>query len=848
MSLDDEVRDHLERETEDNIARGMAPEEARRAGLRKFGNVTRVKEEAREVWRRVWLDQLLQDLRYGCRTLRRNPGFAAVVILTLALGIGMTTAIFSVVNAALLRPLPYPNPQRLVWLDSYDPFIKHSYIDSYDFYHWRDLGQSYTAMAAYSHQQAALATRGDARKISGLLIGGDFWRITGAHAALGRLPGPDEQGAIAISWDLFQKQFAADPRTVGSSALLDGLPVTIRGVLPKSFRFEFPAWWQATEPGPVEAYFPLTRPSTSQYSRGAQAVAALKSGSDLQRAQAELEVLEKHVFETRPNRPRGALLPKVRVEPLEQTITRSVRPALLLLLAAGVFVLLIASVNIANLLLSRATVRQRGIAIRAAVGAGRMRVMRQQLVESIVLALAGCAAGLAVARAATAMLIRLSPYAIPRLVETSVDGRVLAFAVFVSIGTGVLFGAGPVLALWRINLHDALKAGARASSGRRGTRLRKLLVACELTLATILLTGAGLMLESFWRMYARPPGFAPEKVLLMKFSLAGPQYAADSARDRYKSDLLRRLEAMPGVEATGIGNWFFIDGAPAFPSDPSRDQRHVVRMTVISPGYLKALGVPLIEGRWLRDDDGGDTVMLNQSMAREAFRDRDPIGRKLFVTDPAPTVVGLVADLKYSQLDQQAPAEIYAGFQQFLRSLAGGTIAVRTFGDPLTLAPAIRKVISGIDPSQPVYNIQTLEQALSDSIAPRRFNLFLLGSFAASALLLAIVGIYGAIAYSVAQRTREIGVRLALGAERGSVVCMVVREGMSVALAGIAAGLAAALGLAPVIAKLLYNVKPNDPWTLGAVALTLAGTALAACCGPALKAAWIDPGVALREE
>jgi putative ABC transport system permease protein len=272
-----------------------------------------------------------------------------------------------------------------------------------------------------------------------------------------------------------------------------------------------------------------------------------------------------------------------------------------------------------------------------------------------------------------------------------------------------------------------------------------------------------------------------------------------------------------------------------------------VRMSVVSPGYLKALGVRLVKGRWLQDPDGGDIVMLNESMAREAFGNRDPIGRKLSVTDPAPKVVGLVGDLRYSQPDQPPPAEIYVGFRQFLQFLRGSTVALRTSGNPLALAPEIRKLISDIDPSQPVYNIQTLEQALADSIAPRRFNLFLLGSFAAAALLLAIVGIYGAIAYSVAQRTREIGVRLALGAERSGVVRMVVREGMSVALAGIAAGLAAALDLAPVIAKLLYDVKPNDPWT-GAVTLTLAGTALADCCGPALKAAWIDPGVTLRKE
>jgi predicted permease len=392
MTLDDEIRDYLERETRDNIERGMAPDEARHAALRKFGNVTRVKEETREVWRRIWLDQLAQDMRYGCRTLWRNPGFAAVVILTLALGIGMTTAIFSVVEAVLLRPLGYPNAERLVWLANYDSFLKHSMIDLADFREWQVRARSYKAMAAYSYNQAALATAAEASNVAGVLIAGDFWSMTGARPALGRLFAPDEQGAIVLSWDLFQRQFHGDPRVVGSSVSLDGHPATIAGILPKSFRFEFPAWWQATNPQPVEAYFPFS-PATGIERRGGLAVAALKPGVALPQAQAELDVLEKSIFYAKPNRPPTMLPPNPQVEPLREAIIHSARPALLLLFAAGAFVLLIAAVNIANLLLSRATVRQREIAVRAAVGAGRMRVMRQLLTESLILALAGGAAG-----------------------------------------------------------------------------------------------------------------------------------------------------------------------------------------------------------------------------------------------------------------------------------------------------------------------------------------------------------------------------------------------------------------------------------------------------------------------
>jgi putative ABC transport system permease protein len=439
---------------------------------------------------------------------------------------------------------------------------------------------------------------------------------------------------------------------------------------------------------------------------------------------------------------------------------------------------------------------------------------------------------------------------VPRLLETSFDTRTLAFALLVSVSAGLLFGAGPALVLWRANLHDALKAGARSSDGPRGMSLRRVLVGAELALAMVLLAGAGLMLKSFWRMNARPAGFAPERVLVMRLNLAGPAYAGKPEKERYFRELVRRLASAPSVEAAGIANWVGFIGELAFPNDPS-SKRRVLRFTMGSSGYLRAIGMRLIRGRWLSDNDPANDMLLNESMAREAFGRADPVGRTMSLfTAPAPksVVVGVVSDLKYSQLDQPAQPEIYTGLQQFVQFMSGGTIAVRTTGDPLTLAPAIRKLISGIDPSQPVYNMQTLEQFLADSIAPRRFNLFLLGSFAAAALLLAIVGIYGAIAYSVVQRTREMGVRLALGAERGRVILMVVREGMGVALAGIGAGLAAAFGLAPLMANLLYDVRPTDPWALSAVAAVLALIALAACFAPALKAASIDPVVALRYE
>jgi len=843
-TLDDDIRDHIERETRDNIERGLPPEEARHAALRKFGNITRVKEDAREVWSRVWLEQLLQDMRYGLRMLLRNPGFAAVVILTLALGIGMNTAIFSVVNAVLLRPLACPHPERLVWIASYDPNIKRDAVAAADFCYWREHARSYTGMAAYGPEQAAMVTPKYAQQVSGLVIAGDFWTLTGARPALGRLFGQQEQDTVVLAWDLFAHEFASDPHVVGRSVAVDGRAVTITGVLPKDFSFQFPMWWQSVEPQPVEAYFPMPAKDIAM-GRTVTAVASLKPGVRAVRALAELDVLEKGAQEGRSQQFRESAA-RLRIEPLAYKLTGTARPALFVLLAAGAFVLLIAVLNIANVLLARATARQREIAIRAAVGAGRARVIRQLLAESVVLAAIGGAAGLALARSALAVLIRLSPNAVPRLLETSIDGPVLAFVLAVSVGTGMLFGFGPALALWRTNLHDALKDGARTSAGSAGLRLRGLLVAGELALAIMLLIGAGLMLKSFWRMHAHPPGFAPESILTMKVEPAGPRYSEKPAHEGYIREVLRRVESAPGVEAAGVSVWFLFEGVP-FPSDTSPNQQHIIRLNAVSPGYLKTLGVRLVRGRWLSDTDSiGNVVLLNESMARQAFGAVDPVGRQISTPEPA-TVVGIVGDLKYSQLDADPPAEIYIPYQQ-LPFLAGTSVAVRTAGDALALAPAIRKLISSVDPTQPVYNVKTLERALSDSIAPRRFNLFLLGTFAAVALLLALVGIYGVIAYSVAERTREIGVRMALGAQRHAVVRMVVVEGMAMALAGIAAGLAGAWSLTHLMASLLYDVKASDPATFAAVAAALAATAMLACAVPALKAARVDPMVALRYE
>jgi putative ABC transport system permease protein len=849
-NLDRDILDHIERETEDNIGRGMPPEEARQAALRKFGNVTRVAEDTREVWSVVWLHQLIQDVHYGCRMLRRNPGFTLVVIVTLALGIGMNAAVFSFVNAVLLRPLPYPNPERLVWLTTYQS-ANFENVSTADFLDWREQAQSFEQMVAYQTNMSSIGNGDDAIRTGTAQVSDGFWTLSGARPALGHLFQPGED-AVVLSYGLFARRFNSDPQVVGKAVTLDGRQVTVAGVLPKDFRFLGPPRSMLdSELVNVEAYAPLVlRPEARVRGMGmalcGDVLAKLKRGIPIGRARAEMEGLEARISAQNPNPFFRAM--KTRLVSLDEKLVGGVRPALRILMAAVVFVLLIACVNIANLLLARAASRQKEIAIRASVGAGSGRVMRQFLAESMILALLGGAAGLLLARWAVAILPRLLPQAVPRLAETTLDGRVLLFVLVVSIAAGVFFGFGPALFLWRTNLHDVLKDSARTSFGaaRGSLRVRGLLVAAELALAIVLLSGAGLMLKSFWRLHAHPPGFHPENILTV--SLSGPPFRMTRQADL--RELLLRLESTPGVHSAGIAvmSGMGVGAAPAL--RPGQVSRYTIY--AISESYPRVMGMRLPRGRWITDAERNKVAIINESAARYLFGGDDPIGRAIQVprgpSPPIGVVVGIVADLKYSKLDADPEPQVYIPLQRESMRLSATTVVVRTAGDPLALAPTLRKLVADIYKGQAVVEARSLEQVLVDSIAPRRFNLFLLGTFATTALLLALVGIYGVIAYTVTQRTHDIGVCMALGAQRGEVVRMVVGQAMSIALIGIGICLVAALGLTRLMESLLYEVRPNDPPTLAAVALTLATTALLACWIPAIKAALVDPAVALRHE
>ncbi|MGH9541224.1 MAG: ADOP family duplicated permease [Terriglobales bacterium] len=975
-----EIRSHLEMEERENLESGMPSDKAHNAALRRFGNVTLAEESSREMWLWNTIETLLQDLRYGLRQLRRSPGFATVAIITLALGIGANTAIFSVVNAVVLRPLPYPHSDRLVWIAESIPALKAEIANGGDYVDWKDQSHTLDRIAAYDRgalREGApsqsddfnLTGRGQPARVHGVSVSASFFATLGVEPQLGRAftkneDRPNGPHVAVLMYPFWRQYFGSDPHVLGQTVDLDAAPYTVVGVMPASFRFPGESDTQILLPLALNQAQEQLR---SQSQRLVRIIGRLKPGVSLAAARADLDEIWKRAqssggpmlagdggaqrpamltprpigrggqsryttsgppqmpprspgrfilppevaartgeaplapgggsspdhmatsgraarnavaksgppeaatkatpkseksaqFRVGPIRPATELI----VMPLAEHLAGNLRPAMLTLLGVVGLVLLIACANVANLMLTRASARTREVGLRAALGAGRWRLVRQLLVESLTLALAGGMAGVLFAAWGVKVIARLIPAGagggILAVAAPRVDGNVLFFALAASVFTGILFGLAPAITITHRDLAEELKEGAQvASSGRRRGWLRGALAVAELSLALVLLIGAGLLIKSFYRLLQVNPGFVPERVLTMDLSLTDSRYPTPQQKSEFFSRVLNRVETLPGVRSAALA-----DSLPLSPYQTflvmslSRLLPHVAlsssttvmmsRITV-SPAYFYTLGIPLLKGRTFTDQDDEQTLkvaVVNEALARHLWPTEDPVGKQIPFFKSNLTVVGVVGNTHHEGLSRDAEAEIYVPYLQSPdKSMQ---LAVRTAADPDSMVSAIRAQVRDVDPDQPVYHVATLQQALSESLALRRFNVLLLGIFAGIALTLAVVGIYGVMAFSVAHRTHEIGIRMALGAERRDVLGLIVRQGLRLTLIGTALGVAAAWALTSFLASFLFGVAPRDPATFVLVSLALVAVSILACYIPARRATRVDPMVALRYE
>src|SRR4051812_31896918 len=811
------------------------------------------------------METILKDIRYAFRQLIKHPAFSLIAIFALALGIGANTAIFSVVNAVLLQPLPYRAPNELVWLWGTNPLndIPKESASYPDFNDWRQQAQSFQTMAGFAKSSPILTgDGGEPERLPGAVVLGDFFTVLGVEPALGRkfLPDENEQGknrVVILSHNLWQRRFGGDPKVVGQQISVNGNPNTIVGVLPAGFQDPIP-----NARKPVELWIPLTVSDDMRNSRRGDflyVVARLKAGVSLEQARAEMKGIAGRLEKQYPDTNTAW---SVIVEQLHETLTGDIRPALLLLLGAVAFLLLIACANVANLLLARASSRQRGIAVRAALGASLRRVVRQLLTENIFLSLGGGALGLLFAVWGIHALLALSPGNIPRLETVGISHQVLWFTIALSLLTGLIFGLAPALTASRPNLNDTLKEGGRsAAESSGGRRLRNAMAVAEIALSLVLLVGAGLLVRSFIRLQDVKPGFNPGHLLAVDLSLPAAKYG-EPQQVQFFDQLLASVSQQPGVQAASIasdlplgGNAdflaFSVEGRLLAPTDRTPD----AEARVISPDYFRTLQIPLRSGRLLNERDvtgAPDAAVINETLARKYFPGEDPLGKRVTFGDPQAkdvqwfTVVGVVGDVHGTRLNTEPYAQIYTSYRQTPRRAF--SLIVRTAGEPTAMLKTVREQIWSLDRQQPLYNVRTVDQVMAQSIARPRFNMLLITILAGVALVLAAVGIYGVISYSVSQRVHEIGVRMALGATAGDVLRLVVGQGMLLAGLGLGLGLLAAFGLTRIMASLLFNVTATDPVTYFGLAFLLGLIALLACYIPARRATKVNPVTALRAE
>ena len=806
-----------------------------------------------------------QDLRYGFRTLRKRPGFTVVAVIALGLGIGVNTAIFSVVNTLLISPLPFRDSERLVMVWEFNRTRdKHqNVISPANFMDWREQSQSFEDLATFRDVRLSLTGVGDPLDAPAQQTTPNLFSLLGVEPILGRSFKPEDGAAdappvVIISYGLWQSRFGGDPSIIGKTVTLNGTGVNIVGVLPAGFQW-FIKKGSLTDK-PAEIWLPLSLTEEQRVRRGRymMAVGRLKPGVTQAQAQAELNTIAARLEQQYADFNTGW---GVEAVPLREQFVGDVRPALYVLLGAVGFVLLIACANVANLLLARAASRHREIAIRTALGAGRRRIIRQLLTESVLLSMLGGALGLMIAWWGTGAIVALSPSDLVNLDRVSINLPVLGFTLLVSLLTGILFGLAPAFEATRLNLSESLKDGDKGGSGgTRSRRLRSVFVIAEVALALVLLASAGLMLKSFLRLQTVNPGFETERLLTMRVVLPGRKYPEEYQRTAFFRQAVERISHLPGVRSAsavsflpfaGLGSAtrFMIEGRPApKPGDsPTTDVR------VIDANYFRTMSIPLLRGRGFTEQEATEkrgVIVINETLARKYFADEDPIGKRITVNmsdKPTPSlIIGVVGDIKHVSLDSEDKAMVYWTHPELAHSSM--TIVVRTEGEPLSLAPAAQREIQAIDPDQPVADVRTMEQLIATSVARARFNALLLALFAALALILASVGIYGVMAYAVVQRTREIGIRIALGAQSRDVLKMIVGQGMMLTLIGVGLGLVGAFALTRLMSSLLFGVSATDPLTFAVVSFLLSAVAFLACYIPARRATRVDPMVALRYE
>ena len=853
--INEEMRQHLDDEYEALRARGAGHDEAMR---RLAGDVD---ELASTRSRRA--DAVSSDVRFAWRALRKTPGFTAVVVLTLALGIGANAAIFSVVNAVVLRPLPYADAARLmvVWGNLHRPGVEEIPASAGEYVDYRDQVRSLEQVAAYDTLGFNLTGRGEPERVEGAVVTANLFPLLGVNAQVGRTfaaaeEQPGREHVAILSHALWTRRFHADPAVVGQVVAVDGRPVEIVGVMPAAFRFPD----QTTE---------LWRPilldaealgAGNRGSHGFTVLARLKRGITREQARADLDTVGA-AFQARfPGNYRNGFSTTVR--PLQDEVVGDTSRALFVLLGAVGLVLLIACANVANLLLARAASRRKEIALRTALGASRWRIVQQLLTVSVLVALTGGAVGLLLAFWGVDALVASAPDSLPRLREVGVDGRVAGFTALVSLVTGVLFGIAPAIRESRAELHETLKEGGRTSAahGRAG----RLLVISEVALSLVLLVAAGLLIRSFARLQEVAPGFEPAKLLTFRLSLPESRYVTFDKGDAFFTELFTRLRANPDVRAVAASNalpfsgaggsrTFYIDGRPPMrPEDSTEEQ-----LRIVCDGYFGAMRIPIVKGREFTARDALTSprvAVISEALARKHFPNQEAIGKRISFSQSEPRwyeVVGIAGDVKHRGLDARDRPELYVPYRQPLFDswiVRPMYLAVRTAGEPLAAVAAVRREVSGLDPEQPVFDVRSMDERITRSLTGRRFNMVLLGLFAALALTLAAVGIYGIVAYTVTERTHEIGLRLALGAQRRDVVAMVVRQGMTMTLIGTAAGVAVSLALVRVMSGLLFGVSAADPVTFVSIPVLLAIVSLAACYIPARRATRVDPMIALRNE